>query len=70
MKNKETMQRSQPRLHSDALRNRNDILAAAVAAFTEDANAPLESIAKAAGVGIGTLYRHYPTRGVLVESDL
>ena len=56
------------RLRSDAQRNKDDILGAAVLAFTKDANASLESIAKAAGVGIGTLYRHYPTREALLES--
>lgn len=55
-------------LRSDAQRNRDDVLAAAVVAFTKDANASLEGIARAAGVGIGTLYRHYPTREALVES--
>jgi AcrR family transcriptional regulator len=55
-------------LRSDAQRNRDDILAAAVRAFTKDANASLEGIAKAAGVGIGTLYRHFPTREVLFEA--
>lgn len=55
-------------LRSDAQRNRDDILAAAVVAFTKDANAPLEGIARAAGVGIGTLYRHFPTREALVEA--
>jgi AcrR family transcriptional regulator len=60
--------KAQARLRSDAQRNRDDILAAAVRAFTKDANASLEGIAKAAGVGIGTLYRHYPTREVLVEA--
>jgi AcrR family transcriptional regulator len=55
-------------LRSDAQRNKDDILAAAVRAFTKDANAPLEAIAKAAGVGIGTLYRHYPTREALFEA--
>jgi AcrR family transcriptional regulator len=56
------------RLRSDAQRNKDDILRAAVLAFTKDANASLEGIAKAAGVGIGTLYRHYPTREALLES--
>jgi AcrR family transcriptional regulator len=56
------------RLRSDAQRNKDDILAAAVLAFAKDANAPLEAIAKAAGVGIGTLYRHYPTREALLEA--
>lgn len=55
-------------MRSDARQNRDGILAAAVVAFTKDANASLEGIARAAGVGIGTLYRHYPTRGALVEA--
>jgi AcrR family transcriptional regulator len=57
-----------PRLRSDAQRNKDEILAAAVRAFTKDANASLEGIARAAGVGIGTLYRHYPTREALLEA--
>ncbi len=56
------------RLRSDARRNRQKLLEAAVVAFTEDANASLEGIARAAGVGIGTLYRHYPTREALLEA--
>ncbi len=55
-------------LRSDAQRNKDEVLAAAVRAFTKDANASLEGIAKAAGVGIGTLYRHFPTREALVEA--
>jgi AcrR family transcriptional regulator len=55
-------------LRSDAQRNRDDILDAAVVAFAKDANASLEGIAKAVGVGIGTLYRHYPTRELLLEA--
>ena len=55
-------------LRSDAQRNRDDILAAAVVAFTRDTRASLEGIARAAGVGIGTLYRHYPTREALIEA--
>src|ERR1700741_2517921 len=51
-----------------ALRNRVRILEAAKAAFTrQGANASLEEIAKQAGVGPGTLYRHFPTRDVLIE---
>ena len=52
----------------DALRNRERILEAAKAAFTrQGANASLEEIAKQAGVGAGTLYRHFPTRDELIE---
>jgi AcrR family transcriptional regulator len=52
----------------DALRNRERILEVAKAAFTrEGANASLEEIAKRAGVGPGTLYRHFPTRDELIE---
>jgi AcrR family transcriptional regulator len=65
---KEAARGAPARLRSDAQRNRDHILAAAVAAFTKDAHASLEGIARAAGVGIGTLYRHYPTREVLVEA--
>jgi AcrR family transcriptional regulator len=53
---------------TDALRNRERILEVAKAAFTrQGANASLEEIAKQAGVGAGTLYRHFPTRDELVE---
>jgi AcrR family transcriptional regulator len=48
---------------ADALRNRERILDAAKQEFTRSgANASLEEIAKKAGVGPGTLYRHFPTR--------
>lgn len=54
---------------ADSLRNRDLLLAAAKAAFTEEtADAPLEAIARRAGVGIGTLYRHFPTREALVAA--
>ena len=53
---------------TDALRNRERILEVAKAAFTrQGANASLEEIAKLADVGIGTLYRHFPTRDALIE---
>jgi AcrR family transcriptional regulator len=53
---------------ADALHNRERILEVAKAAFTrQGANASLEEIAKLAGVGIGTLYRHFPTRDALIE---
>jgi AcrR family transcriptional regulator len=54
-------------LRADAARNRERLLAVALDAFTEHGrDASLESIAKNAGVGIGTLYRHFPTREALV----
>src|ERR1700739_2044843 len=54
---------------SDAQRNRERILEAAKQAFTRSgANASLDDIAKEAGVGPGTLYRHFPTRGALIEA--
>jgi AcrR family transcriptional regulator len=54
---------------SDAQRNRERILEVAKDAFTRSgANASLDDIAKQAGVGPGTLYRHFPTRGELVEA--
>lgn len=54
-------------LRADARRNRDAVLAAAVEAFSRHGvDAPLEDIARQAGVGIGTLYRHFPTREDLV----
>jgi len=54
---------------ADSLRNRDLLLAAAKAAFGElGADTPLEDIARRAGVGIGTLYRHFPTREALVAA--
>ena len=50
-------------MRADARRSRAKLLEAATAAFAEHgADAPLEDIARRAGVGIGTLYRHFPTR--------
>jgi AcrR family transcriptional regulator len=57
------------RLRADAQRNREQLLAAAVAAFSrEDPEVTLESIARDASVGIGTLYRHFPTREALIDA--
>lgn len=54
---------------TDAQRNRERILGAAKEAFTRSgANASLDEIAKEAGVGAGTLYRHFPTRDALIEA--
>ncbi|MGO9924998.1 MAG: TetR/AcrR family transcriptional regulator [Mycobacterium sp.] len=57
-------------VRSDARRNRERLLEAATAAFAGAGGRPvsLESIARDAGVGIGTLYRHFPSREVLVEA--
>ena len=50
-------------LRADARQNRARLITAATAAFAEKgADAPLEDVARRAGVGIGTLYRHFPTR--------
>jgi AcrR family transcriptional regulator len=57
------------RPRADALRNRDLLIAAAAAAFAaRGAEVPLEDIARDAGVGIGTLYRHFPTRESIVEA--
>ena len=54
---------------ADARRNRERLLDAAVRAFsTVGLDATLDAIAKDAGVGIGTLYRHFPTRDALIEA--
>ena len=56
-------------LRAHARRNRENLVAAARAAFAAaDDTVPLEGIARRAGVGIGTLYRHFPTREALVEA--
>jgi AcrR family transcriptional regulator len=55
-------------LRADARRNREKLLRVAASAFAEDGETPLETIAQRAEVGIGTLYRHFPTRGALVEA--
>jgi AcrR family transcriptional regulator len=53
----------------DAQRNRERLLAVAKAAFARDGgNTSLDDIAKQAGVGAGTLYRHFPTRDALIEA--
>jgi AcrR family transcriptional regulator len=53
---------------ADARENRARLIRAARQAFAGDEEVSLESIARAAGVGIGTLYRHFPNREALVEA--
>jgi AcrR family transcriptional regulator len=64
--------RSEPaprKLRADALRNRERILEIAKDAFTRlGANISLDDVAKQAGIGAGTLYRHFPTRNALLEA--
>jgi AcrR family transcriptional regulator len=56
-------QRPADKLRADARQNRARLISAATEAFAEKgADAPLEDIARRAGVGIGTLYRHFPGR--------
>jgi AcrR family transcriptional regulator len=54
---------------ADARRNYDKLVAAAREAFAEHGSAAsLEDVARRAGVGIGTLYRHFPTRPALLEA--
>jgi AcrR family transcriptional regulator len=57
-------------MRADARRNRDLLMAAALEAFTERGadDTSLEEIARRAGVGIGTLYRHFPGRTALLEA--
>jgi AcrR family transcriptional regulator len=56
-------------LRADASRNRDGLLAAATRAFaSSDAEPSMRAIAREAGVGIATLYRHFPTRESLVDA--
>ncbi|MFF9364861.1 TetR/AcrR family transcriptional regulator [Streptomyces griseoluteus] len=61
---------SHPRpMRADARRNRERLLTAAASAFAEHGeSASLDDIARRAGVGSGTLYRHFPTRQALLEA--
>ena len=66
---------SDRQLRADARRNRDRLLAAAHDAFRRHGvSASLDDVARNAGVGIGTLYRHFPTRedliAALVDTDL
>ena len=67
MANRSAQTTRKPR--ADAVRNRELVLEAAKAVFSAGgAEASLEAVAKRAGVGIGTLYRHFPTREDLFEA--
>src|SRR5688572_32472849 len=56
---------------SDARRNYDHLIAVARATFAENGTeASLREVARRAGVGIGTLYRHFPTREALLEALL
>ncbi len=57
------------RLRADAARNRRKVLEAARAAFAErGADAQMEDVARRAEVGVGTVYRHFPTKQALAEA--
>lgn len=62
-------QKSPRKPRADAVRNRLRLMEAAAAVFSAGGpDASLEAVAKRAGVGIGTLYRHFPTREALFEA--
>lgn len=57
------------RLRADVVRNQQKLLAAAAEVFVESGvDAPIREIAARAGVGMGTVYRHFPTRADLVTA--
>ena len=67
MTHQPAVEKRKPR--ADALRNRERVLEAAKAVFSQDGpEASLETVARRAGVVIGTLYRHFPTREALYEA--
>ena len=66
---KKRPQPAQRKTRTDAQRNRERILAVAKTAFARSgANTSLDDVARQAGVGAGTLYRHFPTRDALLEA--
>jgi AcrR family transcriptional regulator len=59
----------EPGLRADARRNRAQILRAAETVFaSKGPGAPIDEVAKEAGLGVGTLYRHFPTKEALIEA--
>jgi AcrR family transcriptional regulator len=71
-KSKPSAERSrppEPKLRADARRNREKVLRAAREAFAESGyDVPLDEIAARAGVGAGTVYRHFPSKEALFEA--
>ncbi len=58
-------------MRSDAQRNREQVLAAAQELFAaRGTSVPVEEVARAAGVGVGTVHRHFPTKEALVDAAL
>src|SRR6476620_8067628 len=58
-------------MRADALRNRQQLMTAAVALFADrGVDVPLDEVARRAGVSIGTLYNHFPNRGALLDAVL
>ena len=56
-------------LRADARRNREKVLVAARAVFSEHGrDAQMDDVARRAGVGVGTVYRHFPTKEALIEA--
>lgn len=53
---------------SDGLANREKLLVAALRALQRDVTTPMSAIAQEAGVGVGTLYRHFPDRQSLLDA--
>jgi AcrR family transcriptional regulator len=67
--NREGAARQQRPLRADAQRNEDRLLKAAAAAFARDGtDASVKEIARAAGVGVGTLYRRFPSKELLIEA--
>src|SRR4030088_938640 len=61
-----TQQKPARKIRADAQRNEQALLAAAAVFVTSGVEAPVRDIAARAGVGMGTIYRHFPTRADLI----